>query len=240
MTADMGSRRGRRATDRRASLRCTRRPAPDAARTGPRLTTAPTPTHEREPPTLATGPVRCTWLPYHRGEAAEPLARPWLARTLAVPEPALGLWRDVHGRPHLDARHAGIDVNWSHSGDLLLVALAQDARVGADIEFLRPRPNAMTLAARFFTPFEAQQLAALPHDTAETRFVRLWCAKEAVLKAHGRGIAFGLERLEFTADGEDWALSACDPALGVPADWTLHVFAPAPGYLATLAWRSMA
>ncbi len=70
--------------------------------------------------------------------------------------------------------------------------------------------------------------------------MRLWCAKEAVLKAHGRGIAFGLERLEFTADGEDWALSACDPALGVPADWTLHVFAPAPGYLATLAWRSMA
>ena len=164
------------------------------------MTTAPTPTHEREPPTLATGPVRCTWLPYHRGEAAEPLARPWLARTLAVPEPALGLWRVVHGRPHLDARHAGIDVNWSHSGDLLLVALAQDARVGADIEFLRPRPNAMTLAARFFTPFEAQQLAALPHDTAETRFVRLWCAKEAVLKAHGRGIAFGLERLEFTAE----------------------------------------
>lgn len=191
-----------------------------------------------DPHALATGPVRCAWMPYRRGEAAEPLARPWLARELGVAEHALGLWRDDHGRPHLDAVHAGIDANWSHSGDLLLVALAHGARVGADIEFLRPRPNAMTLARRFFTPFEAEQLAALPHDAAETRFVRLWCAKEAVLKAHGRGIAFGLERLEFTARGEDWTLTASDPALGAPADWTLHVFAPAPGYLATLAWRS--
>ena len=192
-----------------------------------------------DPPALATGPVRCAWMPYRRGEAAEPLARPWLARELGVAEHALGLWRDGHGRPHLDAAHAGIDANWSHSGDLLLVALAHGARIGADIEFLRPRPSAMTLARRFFTPFEAEQLAALPHDDAETRFVRLWCAKEAVLKAHGRGIVFGLERLEFTARGEDWTLTACDPALGAPADWTLHVFAPAPGYLATLAWRAL-
>ena len=190
-----------------------------------------------DPHALATGPVRCAWMPYRRGEPAEPLARPWLARELGVAGHAPGLWRDEHGRPHLDAAHAGFDANWSHSGELLLVALARGARVGADIEFLRARPNAMTLAKRFFTPFEAEQLAALPHDAAETRFVRLWCAKEAVLKAHGRGIAFGLERLEFTARGQDWTLTACDPALGAPADWTLHVFAPAPGYLATLAWR---
>ena len=192
-----------------------------------------------DPHALATGPVRCAWMPYRRGEPAEPLARPWLARELGVAGHALRLWRDGHGRPHLDPAHAGFDANWSHSGELLLVALARGARVGADIEFLRPRPSAMTLARRFFTSFEAEQLAALPHDAAETRFVRLWCAKEAVLKAHGRGIAFGLERLEFTARGEDWTLTACDPALGAPADWTLHVFAPAPGYLATLAWRAV-
>ena len=195
--------------------------------------------HRDDAPSTTIGPVHCAWMPYRRGEAAEPLARPWLAAQLALPEAALGLWRDVHGRPHLDPAHAGLDANWSHSGELLLVALARGARVGADIEFLRPRPNAMTLARRFFTPFEAEQLAALPHDEAETRFVRLWCAKEAVLKANGRGIAFGLERLEFTARGEDWTLTACDPALGAPADWRLHVFEPEQGYLATLAWRSI-
>ena len=186
---------------------------------------------------LAIGPVRCAWFPYRRGTPAEPQARRWLAQELATPEPALGLHRDAHGRPQLASSPAGHDANWSHSGERLLVALAQGARVGADIEWLRPRPNAMTLARRFFTAGEADALAALPHDQAERWFVRLWCAKEAVLKAHGRGIAFGLERLEFSRDGEGWRLSACDPALGAPDDWRLHAFTPVPDYLATLAWR---
>ena len=195
--------------------------------------------HRDDLPATAIGPLLCTWMPYRRGERAEPLARPWLAAQLAVPEQALGLWRDAHGRPHLGDAHAGLDANWSHSGERLLVALARDARVGADIEWLRPRPNAMTLARRFFTADEAAQLAALPHDDAARWFVRLWCAKEAVLKAHGRGIAFGLERLAFTREGDGWRLAACDPALGAPADWRLHAFEPEPGYLATLAWRDV-
>ena len=186
---------------------------------------------------LAVGPVRCAWFPYRRGTPAEPQARRWLAQELATPEAALGLHRDPHGRPQLASSAGGHDANWSHSGEQLLVALAQGARVGADIEWLRPRPNAMTLARRFFTAGEADALAALPHDQAERWFVRLWCAKEAVLKAHGRGIAFGLERLEFSRDGEGWRLSACDPALGAPGEWRLHAFTPAPDYLATLAWR---
>lgn len=188
---------------------------------------------------LDVGPVRCAWGGYRRGEPAEPLARHWLAAELAVAEDSLGLWRDAHGRPHLAALHAAHDANWSHSGDRLLVALAEGARVGADIEWLRPRPNALALARRFFTPAESAQLRALPHDEAERWFVRLWCAKEAVLKAHGRGIAFGLERLEFGFEGDGWRLVACDPELGTPADWRLHAFAPAPDYLATLAWRPM-
>src|SRR5690606_13041441 len=116
-------------------------------------------------------------------------------------------------------------------------ALARGARVGADIEWLRPRPAAMTLARRFFTAREAAALGELPADEAEGWFVRLWCAKEAVLKAHGHGIAFGLEKLEFARDGERWRLQACDPELGAPEDWHLHAFTPAPGYLATLDWR---
>src|SRR3546814_2107662 len=93
------------------------------------------------------------------------------------------------------------------------------------------------LAERFFVRSETGGLLALPAEAREAAFVRLWCAKEAVLKAHGRGLAFGLDRLEFALCGDDWALVACDPALGRPSDWTLHAFTPMPGYLASLAWR---
>ena len=68
-------------------------------------------------------------------------------------------------------------------------------------------------------------------------FLRLWCAKEAVLKAHGYGLAFGLHRLVFVETEYGLLMAACDPALGVPADWRLHEFIPADGYVAALAWR---
>lgn len=148
--------------------------------------------------------------------------------------------RDAHGRPHLDGVHHHADVNWSHSGDWLIVAAAEQARVGIDIEWLRPRPKALALAERFFTAEEARALQTLVADPAALTlaFTRLWCAKEAVLKAHGRGLSYGLHLLRFELDKDGPPrLVACDPGLGVAQDWQLRAWAPVPGYLATLAWR---
>jgi 4'-phosphopantetheinyl transferase len=191
------------------------------------------------PDTRSIGPLRCAWGPHRRGTPAEALVRPWLAAALGLPADALPLRRDALGRPRLDPPAADADVSWSHSGERLLVALGQGVQVGADLELLRPRPRALALAQRFFAHSETGALAALPATTQEPAFVRLWCAKEAVLKAHGRGLAFGLHRLEFALRGSDWTLVACDPELGEPSDWTLHAFTPMPGYLASLAWRKL-
>ncbi|WP_147208902.1 4'-phosphopantetheinyl transferase family protein, partial [Pseudoxanthomonas taiwanensis] len=108
-----------------------------------------------------------------------------------------------------------------------------------DLERFRPRPRALELARRFFAPAEAEWLQALPAELREPEFVRLWCAKEAVLKAHGRGLAFGLHRLEFRAGdpGAPLRLHACDPGLGAAGDWQLHEWIPQDGYHAALAWR---
>ena len=187
---------------------------------------------------LQVGPVRCAWRPYRHGQPAEPLVRGWLSGELGTDADTLSIRRDRHGRPHLGGPHADWDASWSHSGEGLLVALAQGLRVGIDLEVGRPRPKAQVLANRFFAPAEAAALAAMSDALREPAFVRLWCAKEAVLKAHGQGLSFGLHRLEFAPDGEDWRLVACDPALGVPGDWSLRTFRPAPAYLATVAWRA--
>lgn len=189
---------------------------------------------------LRVGPVRCAWRDYRRGQSAEALVQPWLAGTLGVVATDMTLTRDPRGRPQLRVSgRAGFDANWSHSGDALLVALGEGVAVGVDIEWLRPRPQAMALAERFFVASEATALAKLPPDAAEAAFVELWCAKEAVLKAHGHGLSFGLDRLEFAPRAGGWALVACDPALGAADDWRLHAFAPLPGYLATVAWRRL-
>ena len=182
-------------------------------------------------------PLSWAWQPLPRGVSAEPLARAWLAGKLDAGARALAIRRDPRGRPRLEAPFAGYDCNWSHSGEGLLVVLGQDLQVGADMEWLRPRPRALALAQRYFTPAEALWLGALDAPARELAFLRLWCAKESVLKAHGQGLAFGLDRIEFHHRAGRLSLAGCDAALGRPEDWSLREIEPAPGYLGALAWR---
>jgi 4'-phosphopantetheinyl transferase len=188
------------------------------------------------------------WQPWGDADRARPgaawdAAHAWLATLADAPADALPLQRDVHGRPRFHEA-IGADAGWSHSGDGLLLAFARDAVLGVDMEFERPRPKALEIARRYFTPGECAWLEsrspAADRDGISARdlaFLRLWCAKEAVLKAHGRGLAFGLHRLAFEARDGALALVEADPALGDPAAWFLHEFVPHPGYRAALAWR---
>lgn len=184
----------------------------------------------------ASGPLHWSLLPHPPGEKAEPLARAWVAERLDRCVADIVFERDARGRPQLTG--ADLDCNWSHSGAWLLVALARGVRVGVDVEALRPRPRVMALAERYFTATEAAWLQAQDPSTRETDFVRLWCAKEAVLKAHGHGLSFGLQRLEFAETSGAITLGACDAALGAPGDWSVSVFAPMAGLVAAIAWRA--
>ncbi len=191
------------------------------------------------PPTLPTRHPRWTWQSRFAGVPAETQARGWLATQLDIEPSSLPLVRDTRQRPQLAAPFAQHDCNWSHSGDGLLIALGERMQVGIDLERPHPRPRAMALAQRFFTADEAQWVSRQSgSDACERAFRRLWCAKEAVLKAHGHGLSFGLDRLRFGA-GADGRLRLldCDPALGRVDEWCLQELAPAPGYVGALAWR---
>ncbi|TWH99943.1 4'-phosphopantetheinyl transferase [Luteimonas cucumeris] len=185
----------------------------------------------------AIGPIRWAWQPHPRTQPAEPAARRWLERSLGLAPDTLPVAREPRGRPRIQPPAGHYDASWSHSGEGLLVALGQDIELGVDMEWRRPRPRALELAQRYYAEVETQWLSTLDTTACEETFLRLWCAKEAVLKAHGHGLAFGLHRLAFAAHAQGLAMTACDPALGLPSDWRLHEFEPAPGYLAAIAWR---
>ncbi len=170
---------------------------------------------------------------------AERLARGWLARQWKVDADAVPLRRDARGRPRLAAPMQDRDAGWSHSGGQLLVACGEGLRLGCDLEHVRPRPNALALAARFFHADEHAWLAGLPDARIAPTFMRLWCAKEAVLKAHGHGLSFGLDRLRFVDDAGGLRLVACDAALGDPRAWRLREWVPMPGFIAALAWHTL-
>ena len=179
---------------------------------------------------LVIGGVNCHWqlLP----EDTLQSARTWL-RDIAGDAAAESLQRDDRGRPRLGAGMG--DISWSHSGGRMLLAHAPSAMIGVDVERLARRVDALRIARRYFTAAEIALLESLALDGRHNAFLQLWCAKEAILKAHGHGIAFGLSKVVFhIADGQ-LHMTRCDPGLGEVRDWRLHAFEPEPGFVAVLA-----
>lgn len=123
------------------------------------------------------------------------------------------------GKPFLE-RAASLHFNLAHSDALALVAVAREIEVGVDVERRRAVGDAAALAARYFTPEEARELAALPEDMRSDAFLRYWTLKEALLKATGKGLSEPLDSFR---------------AVVTPAGWSLHALEPAPAYLGALA-----
>jgi 4'-phosphopantetheinyl transferase len=146
--------------------------------------------------------------------------------------------RDARGKPYAPD-FPDIQFNLSHAGAHVLLAFARDQALGVDLERADRRLSLAGIARRFFAADEARALESLPEAIRLQAFLRLWTHKEAVLKALGCGIGFGLDRVEFAlhADGEIASLRRISPDAGTPAQWQLRRFDPAPGLPAALAWR---
>lgn len=186
-------------------------------------------------PLLRGDEIHVWTLEYARGEGREPLRRV-LGSYLGAEPQAIGLVSDPHGRPRLVGD--GPDFNWSHSGDRALVAVAGAGMpVGIDLELHRPRPRALQVAERFFDPGEHARLLQLAPSLRAQAFLDLWTAKEAVLKAYGRGLAYGMHRVAF-----DWLEpGTVRPArfsggIGAAEGWTLHGLGETRSS-ASLAWH---
>lgn len=182
------------------------------------------------PRDLVLGNVLCRWQAMPAAGRAQDVASAWL-HDVAGKVTAEGLHRDARNRPRL----AHGDAGWSHSHGRLLVAYAAGGRVGVDVEWRTRSTDPLRIARRYFAQEEADRLEALRGDARHLAFLRLWCAKEAVLKAHGGGIAFGLHKAVFDASDDGLRMLRCDPALGRADDWRLDLLEPEPDFIAVLA-----
>ena len=112
---------------------------------------------------------------------------------LGTPPAALRWRRGPHGKPEPAVDDGRLRLSYSASGALALLALADGRQVGADIEETRDARVAARVARRYFPSTEAQFVAdgVTPEVRAE-RFTRLWCRREACVKAYGGRLAQGL------------------------------------------------
>jgi 4'-phosphopantetheinyl transferase len=174
-------------------------------------------------------------LAYRHAQGRAPLRRV-LAAYLGVDADDVALVEGEHGRPELPAgRNRSIGFNWSHCADHALIAIGRHVVPGIDLERLRPRPRALEIARRYFSADEATALTELPEAQRSSAFLELWTAKEAVLKAMGRGLAFGLHRLSIARDGDQLMLLHLDG--DDTRAWQLRRLPVDSALLGALAWR---
>lgn len=179
---------------------------------------------------LVVGTLLCRWQAMPAAGRAQDVASGWL-RHVAGGAAVDGLHRDARNRPRL----AHGDAGWSHSHGRLLIAYADHGRIGVDVESRARGTDPMRIARRYFAQEEIAALAVLDAAPRQDAFLRLWCAKEAVLKAHGGGLAFGLHKVVFDTGGDGLRMLRCDPALGHVDDWRLDLLEPEPEFIAVLA-----
>ena len=145
-----------------------------------------------------------------RFENSRKIARELLSKYLHCSPETIFFKKEVLGKPFV-ANFPEISFSVTHSGAVMLLAVSRN-HVGVDVELIRP-VNAFSIAEKFFSPEECQflkkensekkahvqQPGACPtrevshlDKRVQKRFFQLWTAKEATLKADGRGITRGL------------------------------------------------
>ena len=120
------------------------------------------------------------------------------------------------------AAASGICLSFSSSASTYLFGAANQADVGVDIERCRPVADVEALARRFFSPAEADAITTYPQDERSQMFLTIWSAKEAGLKAKGRGIVSGLNSFTFTNRADFWQVGDNDENAKNTA-WRLHL-----------------
>lgn len=161
--------------------------------------------------------------------------RQLLAGYRNTPPAALRFTRNAWGRPEL-VDGDGLSFNVSHSQGQALIAVSARRRVGVDIEWIDPALDWQGLTGLLCTPGELQAIEGAPPDARRRAFFRCWTAKEALLKAQGRGLAAGLHSLDLAPGG----LQAQDPTGSCTPDGGDHLryrwLEDVAGYAACLAY----
>jgi len=178
--------------------------------------------------------------------AGRGVQREILSRYAGMPPHALAYRESAHGKPRLDgaAGALGIRFNVSNSGDLALYAVTLRREIGVDLERLKPMPDGIDIARRFFSAPENEVFAGLAEEVRDLAFFHCWTRKEAYIKAVGEGLSMPLDRFDVAfAPGEPARILATRGDEAEAARWSMLELHPGPGYVGALVvegdgWRT--
>lgn len=172
-----------------------------------------------------------------RYKVAHACLRRLLADYSGVPPKEIALGEGTHGKPVWEHSKA-VHFNLSHAHELAAYAVAS-CPLGIDIEYIRPVPDALDIAARTFSPQESAALRALPDQDRLQAFFLYWTRKEAYLKATGLGFSGKPESFAVSLDIANPRFLSFAGEPGREERWSLKHLDPAPGYTGAVALEGL-
>jgi 4'-phosphopantetheinyl transferase len=164
-----------------------------------------------------------------------------LAATLGCAPATVVLAAEPGGKPYLP-ENAEIIFNDSGCRDAVLVVATRAAPgevlVGADIEPTDTELEVQQLLSVVAAPSEERALRETPSALAAERFLRLFTAKEALLKAVGVGLTIDVREVVLAVDG-DFVPVGLPQQLGSPSSWWVVACEPPTAHVATVAVRGL-
>ena len=165
-----------------------------------------------------------------RAVVARAAVRKLLARELGRAPEEIAFAAGANGKPRLADAAPPLRFNLSHSAGLALIVTSAQAEVGVDVEQVKPRRDLAGIAKRVFTAAERAEIEA----GGDEAFYRHWVAKEAFVKATGRGVS-SLKSFEVALDAPGGArLTHVGGDPEKAGEWTLRELDVPSGYAAAV------
>jgi 4'-phosphopantetheinyl transferase len=166
------------------------------------------------------------------------LVRCLLGQLLYIRPSVLRFCYNAFGKPSICAAQNRRDLqfNISHSGDLIMVALAVGCQIGVDVERVREDLEIEGIAKYFLSTREQANLAALSSDQRRLGFFRCWTRKEAFIKARGEGLSLPGHLFDVTLNpAEPAELLATRPDSSEVSRWVIRDVDAGVHYMAAIA-----
>ncbi len=140
-----------------------------------------------------------------------------------------------HGRPRLETTSDNIEFSVTHGGDLLVLAFADSAPIGVDVEPIGELEDVGADLLDFtLTPTERLRVLEAPAPQRTRSFLQHWTAKEAILKALGTGLDVEPQAVSLPPFPIEGAASVRLPG-SPPVDLWIRDVEVGPAYVCTLA-----
>ena len=121
-----------------------------------------------------------------------------VGRQLGIAPRDVPLEFGLHGKPLV--RGGRPHINVSHAGEVVLIALCDDAPIGIDVERIDASFIEPGMVDISFSKHDAAAWRALPEESHLAAFFHVWATREAVIKAVGAGFSLPPDAFDVSVD----------------------------------------